>query len=260
MEYIKESLGDNIVLEYPNVLYKYRSWNDINHRKILLENSVFLSSPSGFEDIKDCNVPESFPSDKDELYNAFYKKSKTENILYTRQQHRAFVRKWCIESPLADINKREILIEQFNNEFNNRFGVLSLTANPCNDEMWEKYGDNHKGICIGLDSSKLFSAVGGGGQVTYVENLPVIDFFNDDFETRHVKNILYKKSQWDFEQEYRLHKMWTYEVSIDDRNVQLPENCIIEVILGRYMDMSSKTEVINVIKLKLPSVKITHAK
>lgn len=53
--------------------------------------------------------------------------------------------------------------------------------------MWDKYANNHKGICFGFDADKLFSVVGGGGEVIYADTLPEIDFINDDFTKKHVK-------------------------------------------------------------------------
>jgi hypothetical protein len=76
-------MGEKYTIEYadgegmkiPPIIYKYRDWNNRNHKKLLLENKIFLSSPRDFEDKMDCNIPEEFPK-KEELYNFFLEKSK----------------------------------------------------------------------------------------------------------------------------------------------------------------------------------------
>lgn len=62
-------------IHYPKILYKYRDWDNELHKKVLLENKLYLASPKDFEDIFDCNLPEKFPR-KDELYNFFIDKAK----------------------------------------------------------------------------------------------------------------------------------------------------------------------------------------
>lgn len=238
------------IVGYPPVLYKYRVWEDSYHKKILLDNSIFLASPNSFEDIKDCNIVEYFPSSHTDLYNTFLNKSRNINPDYSEEQHSKFAAKWSVESPLANIDYRDDLLMKLKSEFDNRFGVLSLTANPCSDEMWRKYGNDHKGICIGFDTRKLLSVAGGGGPVCYYRVLPVIDFFNDDFRTKHIKNIMSKEDKWAFEEEYRLHKMWKHNVHLSDRNISLPKDCIVKVILGSHMSDISRNEVVSVVQSK----------
>ncbi len=237
--------GTNFI--YPEVLYKYRDWRNPNHKRIIINNCVFLSSPRGFEDIYDCKVPESFPL-KSELYKLFLQKSIEESINFTRQQHKKYARYWCKHSPLADPVRLKSEIKNVNTIFNNRFGVLSLSKNPNNDRMWDKYGNKHEGICIGFDSTKLFDIVGGGGEVIYVDELPVIDFMNDNFGTKHIKNIFFKEKKWAFEKEYRLHKMWDRDISDFERNIALQDDTIVEVILGKRnndKDCEEITELVN---------------
>ena len=238
----------------PDVLYKYRRW-DNKGKGILTDNKIFLSSPKDFEDNLDCNVPEKYPT-KDELPEIFMKKSQEINKGASRQVHRKWVRDMLKSSPLANPKLLEKLVAEFNLEFNNRFGVLSVTENPNNTEMWTKYADNSKGICIGLRSDLLFNVVGGGGEVIYRETLPEIDFIEDDNTTKIMKNIMFKENKWAFEQEYRLHKMWESNIESDVRNVLMVENTIVEVILGKDMSTEEKNEVKDLIAKHQPQAKI----
>lgn len=83
MEYRLEYI-DGIKFEHPKILYKYRDWNNVFHKKILTENRVYFSSPSKFEDQYDCHLTEIFPQ-KCELYDCFLEiaNSNYPNILIT---------------------------------------------------------------------------------------------------------------------------------------------------------------------------------
>jgi len=241
----------------PNVLYKYRDWDNVYHKTILLENKIFLSPPKDFKDNLDCNLPEIFPQ-KDELYDIFLEKSKKENPSGSRQVHRAYARYWSEKSPLANPQELKSLITENNDEFNERFGILSVTEDCSNEEMWEKYANDSKGICIGFDTEKLFSVVGGGGKVLYDDILPETDFINDDFKTKHAKNIFFKEKKWEFEKEYRLHKFWENKPSKEDRNIAMPKDCIVKVILGKNISEENKNEITKLINEKYPKAEIVN--
>ena len=242
-------------IEYPTILYKYRDWSNNLHKKVLTEGVLYWASPNDFEDIKDCNVPEKFPTTS-ELYDFFLEKSKKEFPNRNRNEHRQFARLWKKKSPLGNPKKRAKLIEDFNNEFNNRFGVLSLTANCNNDAMWDKYANNHTGICFGFDAKTLFDCADGGGEVQYVDKLPTIDFAKDNFVQRHIKNIFFKEKKWNFEQEYRLYKMWASKASVNDRCFRFPTDSLVEIRLGKDMPLSDKVEIKQIAKRNFPKAKI----
>ena len=44
-------------MEFPPVVYKYRNWNDQNHKTIITQKEVFFASPSSFDDPHDCRIP-----------------------------------------------------------------------------------------------------------------------------------------------------------------------------------------------------------
>jgi len=44
-------------LEFPETVYKYRIWNDINHKTIITYLSVYFANPNSFEYPIDCTNP-----------------------------------------------------------------------------------------------------------------------------------------------------------------------------------------------------------
>ena len=97
----------------------------------------------------------------------------------------------------------------------------------------------------------------GSGEVQYSDELPTIDFINDDFKTKYIKSIFFKETKWQFEQEYRLHKIWENDTSNAERNIKLPEDCIVEIILGKRMSDKDRGEIKSLVLSKYPHIKIS---
>ena len=254
--YLNMMQKNNVNLEDPQVLYKYRDWDNPKHRDVLKYCTLFLASPRDFEDEKDCNVPEKYPTRRMELYRLFMVKSKEEHPTWHKEAHRNFASYWCIHSTLAHPHELKQLKKELNEKFNNRLGILSMTTNYNNDEMWKKYANENKGFCVGYDTSILFNYVGGGGFVQYVEELPVIDFARDDDDTKRDKCLYYKEQSCVFEQEYRLHKMWPQTATIEQRSLKLPKECIVVIILGKHMTEHNKEEIKRIAKENYPNAKL----
>ena len=43
-------------MSLPDIIYKYRSWNNEFHKDVLLKNQVYMSSPEDFNDPFDCRI------------------------------------------------------------------------------------------------------------------------------------------------------------------------------------------------------------
>jgi hypothetical protein len=244
-------------MDLPNILYKYRDWNIPNHRRILSENEVYLSSPGDFEDEFDCKIPIRYDllTNKD-IFEKYLNLSKKENPLFNRQQHRQFARDWQKKGLMKDKNRLEKHDKDFFTKFNNLFGVLSLTAIPNNIVMWDYYANHHTGFCIGFNTIPLFNLsefFGGGGEVTYFDELPIIKE-TDSFEKKHFLQINSKLRKWEFEKEYRLTKF-----KIQNRQVKLPNEIFAEIILGAKLSGDAKNEIIRITSQKFPNAKILQA-
>lgn len=261
---IEKPLSPNYLSIYastnaPEILYKYRKWTNDYHKSILLESKIYLASPSKFEDPLDCNVPVIYPK-KAELTNFFMVESKKKNPHFSRAEHRRWAKKKAKESPLANIEERAIFIEEKKVEYNASIGILSLTANNSNEALWNKYGDNHKGFCVGLDRDKLFHKLGGGGGITYYDQLPSIMFGKDPLDEQIEKNVYSKEKQWAFEEEYRCRKWFGYPATDSERNITMYDDCIVEVILGKDMKNTHKLEIRKIVALHHPNARIVDLK
>ena len=234
--------------DLPKTVYKYRSWSDNFHKEIISEQIVFMARPTSFEDPLDCKLVKRYDLlTDDDIYNKYLQSSKQDNPTWTRQQHRKFARNWFKKSPMRSQEHIKQMQSEHFTEFDNRFGVLSLTANPKLYAMWDKYSDQHKGFCVGFDTKKMFKHLGGGGEVAYYEMLPDILPF-DSYEEEHFKQVFSKEVKWSFEEEYRTHRFYKEPATIAERRIKLTKECYTEIIFGAYISENHKQEIISTCK------------
>lgn len=249
--------GPDFYSEYANtyentpILYKYRTWKSEIHRDALKKPSLYLASPKTFKDPRDCRVPEVFPP-KEKWHEIYLRKSYECKPGLTDEERLKFVEYWCRHSPMKCKLRRWWMLKKLQNEYFERFGVLSMAGSPAIEEMWDKYSDKHRGICIGYDKEILEEYVGGAGPVIYTNNLPLIHLLEDDTMTEHIKRCFFKTKRWSFEKEYRVHKIWLYVATNSDRTIILPKEVVKEVVLGRNMSPKDIDEIRSIVKRDYP--------
>ena len=139
-------------LTFPKTVYKYREAENNLHRTILSEQIVYFAAPKSFEDKLDCKIPIRYDllSD-DEIFDSYLEILKEKHPewdpAYIRQQ--AII--WSNKGFLRDKKLNEEWASNYFEELNERYGVLSLTAEPANIKMWKKYSKNFNGFCLGFD-------------------------------------------------------------------------------------------------------------
>jgi hypothetical protein len=218
--------------EYPENIYKYRKWNDNYQKTIITEKTVFMAKPTSFEDEKDCKLLKRYDlMTNQNIFDKYIELSKNDNPNWSRNQHRQNAKELTKRSQMKNISFVKKAQENDFLEFNKRFGVLSLTANPVNLKMWNKYSDDGKGFCVSFYPEIMFPFLGGGGKVIYYKELPEI-FYNDEFHLEHFKQVFSKEDIWEFEDEYRTHKFYQNPPNDIQRRVVLPVEAYKEIIFG----------------------------
>jgi len=222
--------------EMPSILYKYRDWENSFNRTILTQRAVYLSRPSKFKDEKDCKSLMRYDLlTPVEIYNKYYNHAKA----------KGYDELWFLKSPLFDQNYIRQFMDDYFKDFDARFGVLSLTAEPCLPRMCEDYSNKQTGFVVGFDTSILFNYLGGGGECFYADELPQI-MPSDDAHTEHYKQVFFKERKWEFEREYRTHKFWPNPATETDRTVEIPIKCFKEIIFCVNTPQEYKAQIINV--------------
>jgi hypothetical protein len=249
-------------IELPPLIYKYRTWSDDYHKRFITEREVFMASARTFEDDLDCHNPTRFELlDDKQIYDYYMWSSKNDNPNFSRQQHRKFARDWAKKSPVKDKKTVQKWQAQTLEEYYNHDGILSLTENWNNEEMWKKYADDGHGFCIAYNTREMFRHIGGGGPVDYVEELPIIlpEPFMHFAEA--LRNKVYcKLKKWSFEEEYRTKKFWPNVATIQDRQIKLPKETFNKIILGDNISQSDRAEITKNVKLYIGDIDIIERK
>ncbi|MES2063125.1 MAG: DUF2971 domain-containing protein [Bacteroidota bacterium] len=249
-------------LEMPETLYKYRDWRDMNHRRMISHREVFFASPSSFEDKLDCKNPTRWDLlTYGEILDKYYHDCPQLHPNFTNEERVSFAIDWANHTM---VNNKEYVDEQQKKtfkEFDAFSGVLSLTAYPKEETMWNKYSINHSGFCIGFDPKIMLRGLGtGGGIVHYDDELPVI---HPSPKHSHMQQtifqIFFKLREWEFEKEYRAYKFRPYPLTIGDRAVVVPPEAFKELILGANMSEENEQLVISSIPQQINHIRLKKA-
>lgn len=258
--------SDDAANAFPPVLYKYRSWNDYT-KDFLAKGEIWLSSPSDFNDPFDCQICAKIDTASPaKLRKALMRKLKRSAPHLRQDQRERIVRKRVLK--FCDHEEMRLEKEKWKNRLNENRGVYSLSATCSNLLMWAHYSQEHKGICVGLSTTKLLDVSdmiftehdipGALVKVEYAEDYPIIDVLADDYESGEWmdKAVSIKSLDWKYEEEYRLI---IAAESISERKCCLPVDSITEVIIGVRSDEPMKKEVLSLLREHNLNAKIFQA-
>lgn len=241
---------------YPDIIYKYRSWSNEFHKNILTKGELYLSAPKNFNDPFDFGITRNFMMlDSPEKIARYVE----EGI----EKHKAWLLKdgRNLASERAFQFKRLENLEQYQQEHetiefnanNNHYGVLSLSARWDSILMWSHYGDFHKGFNVGYNEDLMRESglFGKGGPVIYSDDYPQIDAFSEHTREISVMQTHYKSKEWEYEQEYRLTKLfYPKPPSEAERIINIPFEFIEEINLGMNISDIDKTEIVEIAREK----------
>lgn len=239
--------------DYPDTIYKYRSWENDLHKNILLKGEVYMSAPKDFNDPFDCRITTNhYLIDTPEKKKEYVDKGIEKYLEWLKENKRdiEFERKQHLER-LQDIETYQREHEKLeSSQWDKYMGILSLSGRWDSILMWSHYGDFHKGFCIGFNEEKLRTSglFGKGGRVRYSEDFPVI---NPLVEQNIMEKSFYqthsKAMDWQYEEEYRLTKLYFPNTpTTNDRVISIPVEFIEEVNLGMKISEKSKKEIVEI--------------
>ncbi|GGF20319.1 DUF2971 domain-containing protein [Flavobacterium limi] len=249
---------------YPEIIYKYRSWADEYHKNILLKGEVYLSAPKNFNDPFDFRIGKNFmlldSQEKIERY-----------IDQGLEKHKDWLMRKGIDSKEERIFQLKRLenLELYQQEYemieseatDNHYGILSLSSRWDSILMWSHYGNFHKGFNVGYNEEKMRQCglFGKGGPVAYSDDFPTIDPFSDHDMRTSFMQTHFKSKEWEYEQEYRLAKLFYPGIPTDkDRTIVIPFEFIDEINLGISISDKDKIEIVEFAKNK--NIKVFQTK
>lgn len=248
--------------DFPPVVYKYRTWSKVEDRFPLLNNTLYLSSPASFNDPFDCRIPPNYyllnTEQKLREYAEFKVGENREFLLKNGANLSDEIESICHKLSNAE-SLRKFQLESNSIHFesqNNHLGVLCLSERFDSPAMWAHYAENQKGYCIGFSEEKLRRSelFGKGGRVRYNNTFPEIlpvtnlseEYIKNSFLETHTKS-----ADWSYEEEYRLTKLFYPNVPTNaDRTINIPNDFIVEVIIGLNMEDEVRSIVLDISRKK----------
>ena len=238
---------DNI----PDILYKYRCWDDPYQKRILTDNEIYLASADQFNDPFDSTLPYRFIEDDLTPENIYIKlhelgREQWPNISEEELQQKCYERQMSGIFENGQYWKGDY--EDHKKEMNTKFGILSLTSKNSNLLMWSHYSNSHRGFCIGFDKYILFKVIYGTlGPVIYSNEFPSVGLFDKNFQGL-ARILMTKSKDWEYEDEYRVTK-----IDSARQVFKFPNEAVKEIILGYKMEDDYKDEIGKLARQKFPN-------
>jgi hypothetical protein len=236
-------------------LYKYRRWDD--RTKTALEKCEFWASrPSELNDPFDCQVRFDEHVSRDD----FRQKIAAEADRYFPQRataEREHLVNAYVESNWPPSRNK---VDRFQAEYAERvskIGVISFSARWDSVVMWSHYADQHRGVCIEVDST-TFSGSVGCHPVRYQAERPLINLFRDGMGA-HKHAALVKNDEWRYEEEWRFTLEGSVKSGPIPQAVQFPEGAITAVIIVARARPEHQVEVEALAARLLPAPKLYGA-
>lgn len=249
----------------PKFLYKYRNWDDPKHKRILSHNEIFFTSSRKFNDPFDTIVPLRFDLGTDQQIEAILKEyfkratpDKSESEIDSLV--RIFIK--------SGVQKSPGFIEDFDKEFQERkfsqYGIFTMSKVYDNILLWSHYAAAHEGFCVKLNTDILRDnflkksnekVMIDIHEVEYSSDYPELNFFEMSKEEIALKHVLVKAIDWCYEEEVRAVLLRSTNIRFE-----LEPEVLIEVIIGVRMSEQSRSEIIGVLKNRIPRVNLLQAK
>jgi hypothetical protein len=242
--------------DLPGIVYKYRNWDDPNHKKMLMDQELWLASPSDFNDPFDGKLHVAYeklnPAD---LYAVLYERS---GQLMPRATHQERTQATQVAfSRMSDEKQRSEIMKGMTEARARFFGVISLSPKIDNLLLWAHYANSHKGFAIGFDTKSLWGDVGGTiSRVIYQKKYPaIVPKLQGRDSVEELMEIMNTKSKhWKYEREIRICKTNGARVA-----VPFQASTLREVVLGCNMPPAQKQEVFELVSSKYPHASVYEA-
>ena len=137
----------------------------------------------------------------------------------------------------------------FAKQMSQRFGIVSLSANPRHPLMWSHYTSDCSGFVVGYDAGRLGDLSGQGGsllQVQYMNEMPLIIGYGvlSNPESNLLLSLAMKSDFWSYESEWRLIVELSETMGTGNRDpsghsinlLQIPNEAVVSVYYTERTD------------------------
>jgi hypothetical protein len=253
----------------PTTLYKFRSWSDEKHQRVLREGELWVPLAKDLNDPYDCCIPFRYDLMKRHELRQYLAKLVRGHITPKKpwSECDSLAEQMIERVGVYDPARKFDALQSLSVFHRASYAVLSLTGVVANPLMWSHYANCHRGFCVGINVPELekvlntfYDTKGVAFQhqwVQYFTNYPIITPSNNedsDFEA-YKKLFTAKSEHWDYEEEYR----FVFGL-MEAFALHLASPCFTDVILGSEMPQQHRDEIAAITKEKYPHAKLLQAK
>jgi hypothetical protein len=244
------------LINLPNYVYKYISWDNEFHKRIVLNNELFFSSVKNFNDPFDSTIPLRYDKGTDDqLFDLFVQIIHRENPIFTDDKVKEMAKNELYNNDVRNALRIQNTIENQRELIATKYGIFSTSYRYNSVLMWSHYSNLHKGICIRINCKKFQDFIKNEcpkndyiivwDKVEYKKDYPILNPFRlTDYE-QIMKSLLLKSVIWKYEEEIRFI-LFTYS----NRILTIPDGIIDQIILGCRTSKNHTQELIDFSKKK----------
>ncbi len=253
----------------PPILYKFRSWNNENHRKLLTERKLWVPCATKLNDPFDCSIPFRYDKMKyNDLVNRLVQLRSEDRPGVPIEDITSEVIARIDDLGIRDPHRNAEVLVDFTEFEKRRHAVLSFAGVRDNPLLWSHYADKYSGFCVAIDSRQIQASLDGlfdrtdvlsfGFRIQYVPDMPVIipppEISSEEDADARFRILTTKSCHWSHEKEYRYVFAGAFDFAIE-----LRPSCVAHVILGSEMPTEDKCEIRKHVKAQFPEAAILQA-
>ena len=252
---LKEGLNDdekraelNYIVTNVPILYKYTRIESF--KAIVSNSSIIFKNPTLFNDPYDCKPTlinfEFVPTNFRQYLIEKYKPALTPEIIQRVENSSDNDVVSAFRDLAFPIELSNTAISCFSEKFDNLL-------------MWSHYSNAHKGVCIGFDLKKLYSAI-----ESYHPALIKVKYTNEFVQTEYFTNTKEAIGNW-----YRIKsECWSYENEIrivltnlklnsaKQINIPISKESISSIYLGYNLESEDESHIRSISAEQLPGAKV----
>jgi len=203
-----DEIEEDIKQNAPSTIYKFRSWSDLYHQRLLTHRQIWFAHPFTLNDPLDVRPDIAINLAEVQSPAFFAKLLASVNFKHPwlnndRDRNVVAENHWQHLKLHPDevlANRREYLATEKNFD---PYGIFSTGINPLSQKLWREYADNYNGYCIGFNTLALWRQLNCHYGPVYYSDTPLpYSFLNQTFE-ENKKALFTKKTIWQEEEEFR---------------------------------------------------------
>jgi len=254
-----KEVAEEIAKKTPTVIYKFRTWEDDYHKRIITEREAWFAHPHTLNDPYDVRPPYNFVVgniDWDKARNRireagrFNAPSLSEHELEVEVDLR--VQRMQVD-PVGYFqeNRGEYILEK---KHYDQKGVFSCCKSAENEPMWAHYGNNHCGFAVGFKTVEAARTFGCTvGHVNYDDTPVDYHIFGaNDYEKIMECEIFQKGKRWEQEEELRFFTAGIGKVR--ERASQFPPEAVAEIVFGLNTSQQVQDEIMATASVTFPGI------